>query len=112
LTAQLTQFKTHFNQTIAQTIPKCIAFEPEIFHDSRIVCSYEEISNISNFFNKIIKRAKLLYRASENEFCAKKFHEQCNGISNTLTVAWTQFDKKIGGFTPLKWKNSYETEFL
>jgi hypothetical protein len=57
------------------------------------------------FFSKPIKSVKLLYRASEHEFCAKKFHEKCDGVADTLTVIWTEFDKKIGGFTPLKWKS-------
>jgi hypothetical protein len=57
------------------------------------------------FFTKPIKCVKLFYRASEHEFCAKKFHEKCDGVADTLTVIWTEFDKKIGGFTPLKWKS-------
>ncbi len=48
---------------------------------------------------------KLLYRASENEFSVKRFHEECDGIADTVTVIWTEFDKKIGGFTPLKWSS-------
>ncbi len=50
-------------------------------------------------------QVKLLYRASDHGFCVKKFHEKCDGISNTLTVVRTEFDKKIGGFTPLKWSS-------
>ncbi len=46
----------------------------------------------------------MLYRASENGFCAKKFHEKCDGTPNTLTVIQTGFNNnKIGGFTPLEW---------
>jgi hypothetical protein len=112
LTAQLTQLKTHFDQTITQTIPKYIAFEPEIFHDSRIVCSSEEKSNIRKFFNKTIKQVKFLYRASDHQFCTNKFHEKCDGISNTLTVILTEFDKKIGGFTPLKWSSHQNGQYL
>lgn len=48
----------------------------------------------------------MLYRATDNGFETKKFHEKCNGVSNTLTVCVTQFNKKIGGFTPLSWKVS------
>jgi hypothetical protein len=36
----------------------------------------------------------------------KKFHEKCDGIPNTLTIVWTVFNMKIGGFTPLKWSSS------
>lgn len=56
--------------------------------------------------NKKIKELVLLYRASENSFSAQKFHEKCDNIENTLTLIQTQHNKKIGGYTPLKWKNS------
>ncbi len=72
---------------------------------SLIACTSEEKLRIKKFFTKTVKQAKLLYRASDNDFCTKKFHDKCDGIPNTLTVIWTEFDKKIGGFTPLKWSN-------
>lgn len=72
---------------------------------SRVVCTPEEKSNIMKFFTKSIKQVKLLYRASDNDFDVRKFHKKCDGVANTLTVVWTEFDKKIGGFTPLKWSS-------
>lgn len=47
---------------------------------------------------------KLLYRASENKFSMEKFYEKCSNIHNTLIVMKTEFDKIIGGYTPLTWK--------
>jgi hypothetical protein len=73
---------------------------------SQAVCSDQEKSLIRMFFAKTIKQLRLLYRASDHKFCARKFHEKCDGISDTLTVIWTEFGKKIGGFTPLKWRSS------
>ena len=76
------------------------------------MCSAEEKFTIRKFFeNKTFRRAKLLYRASENGFCIKKFHEKCDGIADTLTVISTEFNKKIGGFTPLKWKITQNVEW-
>ena len=72
---------------------------------SRVVCSPEEKSAIRKFFTKAIRQVKLLYRASDNGFCAKKFHEKCDGIVDTVTVVLTEFDRKIGGYTPLKWSS-------
>ena len=77
---------------------------------SKVVCTFEEKFAIRKFFNnKTIASFKLIYRASENEFSIQKFHQKCDGVANTLTVIWTEFDRKIGGFTPLKWdiSNSY-----
>ncbi len=74
---------------------------------SRVVRSSDEKNCIRKFFeNKTIKGTALLYRASENGFCIRKFHEKCDGVSNTLTLITTQFNNKIGGFTPLKWKST------
>ena len=47
---------------------------------------------------------KLLYRASENNFSMEKFYQKCSNIANTVIVMKTEFDKIIGGYTPLIWK--------
>ncbi len=47
--------------------------------------------------------AKLLYRASENNFKIDKFHEKCDNIPHTLTLCETVYGKVIGGFTHLAW---------
>ncbi len=56
---------------------------------SKVVDTPEEKFIMKNFFTKSIRITKLLYRASDNDFCVKKFHEKCDGYSNTLTVVWT-----------------------
>lgn len=48
---------------------------------------------------------KLLYRASEDKFSIEKFYEKCSNIPHTLILIKTDFDKIIGGYTPLIWKN-------
>jgi hypothetical protein len=106
LTAELTQLRTQFDQLLTQTIPKFLTEENYFMKFSRVVCSPEEKSTMRKFFTKTIMQVKLLYRASDHGFCAKKFHEKCDGVTDTLTVIWTDFDKKIGGFTPLKWSSS------
>ena len=72
---------------------------------SRVVCSPEEKSTIRRLFTKAIRQVKLLFRASDYGFCIKKFHEKCDGVGDSLTVVWTEFDRKIGGYTPLKWSS-------
>ena len=54
---------------------------------------------------KPVKALTLLYRASDNEFPVKKFHQKCDGIENTVTVVETEFGKIIGGYTPVKWES-------
>ena len=35
----------------------------------------------------------------------KKFHEKCDGVADTLVLVETEFGKKIGGYTPVKWSS-------
>jgi hypothetical protein len=58
------------------------------------------------FGDKQPQSAKLLYRASENNFKANKFHEKCDNIPHTLTLCETVHGKLIGGYTPLVWEKA------
>ena len=60
---------------------------------------------------KPVKALTLLYRASDNEFSAKKFHQKCDGIENTVTVVETEFGKIIGGYTPVKWESHQSGQY-
>ncbi len=47
----------------------------DFFKESDIVLDNQSIQNIKGFFkDKIIKSIKLLYKGSQNEFLASKFH--------------------------------------
>ena len=65
-----------------------------------------DIETIQTFFYSKFIQADLLYRASQNSFSAAKFHEKCDGMKNTLTILITEYDKIIGGYTPVAWKSS------
>lgn len=55
---------------------------------------------------------ELLFRASEHNFSALKFHQLCDGVSHTLTLVKTSFGKTICGFTPLAWQSSTSPQHL
>ncbi len=57
------------------------------------------------FFTKTIKQVKLLYGSNYHGFGVHYFHKNCDGVADTITLVWTEFDKKIGAFTPLKWSS-------
>ena len=82
--------------------------------DSNILTDNEQISLLNLIYDKLtktkeFKRVKsidteLLYRASENEYRAKKFHELCNDKGATITVAHKkEGDRVFGGFTTKSW---------
>jgi hypothetical protein len=64
--------------------------------------------NNNNNINMNIK-LNLLYKASRDGFSHLNFKEKCLGKANTLTVVLTEYNKLIGGFTPLKWRMPLES---
>ena len=49
------------------------------------------------------KRLQLLFRASEHDFKAKRFHQKCDGVHGTLTLVKTEFGKTIAGYSYYRW---------
>ena len=62
--------------------------------------------------NKKIAHAKLLFRASQQNFQSSVFKEICAGRPNTLMIAKSENGQVFGGFTPAKWLNTKEKEFV
>ncbi|KAJ3067675.1 hypothetical protein HDU98_009127, partial [Podochytrium sp. JEL0797] len=50
-------------------------------------------------------KMKLLFRASTAEFDSLKFHEACDGKSNTLTAIKTVGGKVVGGYVDAPWNS-------
>lgn len=46
---------------------------------------------------------QLIYKASQDGFEAKNFHQQCNEASKTLTLIKTKDGYVFGGYTSQKW---------
>ncbi len=65
-----------------------------------------ETDYIRSIFKKTPIKFTLLYRASENGYSAAKFHERCDNVPNTMLLVKTEFDKVIGGYTPIAWNSS------
>lgn len=64
-------------------------------------------------YNDVLKewigdyKMKMIYRASENEFSAKSFHEKCDSISGPTLVLIRSTDGWLfGGFTTMSWGGS------
>ena len=58
------------------------------------------------------KELVLLFRASENNFSAKAFHQKCGDKANTLTIVRTEFGKTIAAFTPYAWHSAPDCSFV
>ena len=82
-----------------------------LFGSSKIIKKYEDRVNLYKFFDKKIEWTTLLYRASQNDFEAEKFLENCQDVTNTLVVCKTEYGKVIGGYTPLCWRRTGRQEY-
>lgn len=72
------------------------------------------IDNVEKLLGRDIYNIQLLYRASQHDFTAKKFHDICDGKTNTLTIVKTEFGRLAGGFCAIPWRATegwqYETD--
>ena len=55
----------------------------------------------------ILKRFKLLFKASEHMYSACEFHKFCDGHAPTLTIIQSCFGNIFGGHTSIEWSSEY-----
>jgi hypothetical protein len=81
---------------------------------SKKTCSRSNLSiaKASNVCNSKDLKLKLLFKATRDGFAHFDFKEKCAGKTDTLLIAITNYDKIIGGFTPLPWENTDEHVYL
>ena len=80
---------------------------------SHILKINEEESLANLLFNTLKKQkeneniksisTQLLYRASEHDFSAKKFHELCDEKGATITIIHNEYNHIFGGYTSKSW---------
>jgi hypothetical protein len=80
----------------------CLRFK--LFKTSAI----EEIKDLMNLCGFGNQKWNLAYRASNNCFGARNFHEKCDGLSNTITIIKSESGAIFGGFTGARWSKSGE----
>lgn len=88
-----------------------VAFFGSLLFGSTILGLHEEMNFIDLLAkdkNKNLKNCsiQLLYRASENDFSTKSFHELCDGKAPTFTIMETGFGNVFGGYTEGKWAST------
>lgn len=75
----------------------------------------EQVKKLGAMFsqqNKQITHAKLIFRASQHNFQSALFKETCAGCPNTLMIAKSEKGQVFGGFTPSKWLNTKEKQYV
>jgi hypothetical protein len=93
LETKIEKLEKRYKQKIACIQPLLFAPKVKLYHlpsSSKIVSSSEEQNNLKGFFgDKVISYMQLLYRASDNQFLTKRFHDTCDNIPNTLILCET-----------------------
>ena len=86
-------------EDIYEKLPKTLKHLSNVW-ESKIVTPEDFVTvqiGIKEKLNKIIKGAKLLYRASRDGD-STQFHSKCDGIENTVTFVKSKNGRKFGGF--------------
>lgn len=86
-----------------------------IFKDASPVFPKDDLKKVGLMFFQINKRlssARLLFRASQHNFQSAIFKEQCVGRAPTLMLAKSDKGKVFGAYTPAKWLNTKEKEYV
>lgn len=82
----------------------------ELSLNSKIIKKKEDENFIRSLFERKFDLA-LLYRASENNFSAEKFHENCDKKGSTLCLFKSEHGKIFGGFSDKSWFSKITFKF-
>ena len=78
--------------------------------NSKIINKKEDENFIRSLFDKKFDLA-LLYRASEHNFSAEKFHEMCDNKGSTLCLFKSEHNNVFGGFSDKSWFSKITFKF-
>ena len=111
--------KEYENRYDRQHIPLSLKFIVVKFAKRIIGCKLLSIKEDLDFYQMLLKKLssnikfKLLFRASEHQYLAKKFHEKCDNQGATLTIIQSNWGNIFGGYVSKSWnhdKNYTQTE--
>ena len=74
--------------------------------ESNLLCHQKDLDLAKILTTKLfnVRKATLLYRASEHGYCAKKFHSFCDDKGPTVTVIQSNHGNIFGGYISRSWK--------
>ena len=87
----------------------------KMFFSSTILSFKQDLDFVKLLITKLkderlYKKLKLLYRASDNEFSARSFHNACAGHGNTITIIKSNFGNIFGGYADIKWSHGEKSD--
>ena len=97
-------------QSDAKDVPlelkQLITYFSEKMFDSKIL-SFKRDTDLLKLLNTTLsfKSSSLLFRASENDYLASKFHQMCDGKAPTITIIKSHWGNIFGGYTCIPWSS-------
>ena len=68
-----------------------------------LILNQTMVDNLKQMFPHKVTSFKPLFRASEEEFKAAKFHNKCDNVKGTIVIVESEFGKVFGGFNADTW---------
>ena len=105
--------KSNYIESIPMEIVEMIYTFYLLVIESNILTSTEQFSLYDLLYDVLAKQTpnkkiinlsmKLLYRASDNEYSSRIFHEKCNNQGPTICIMHNEYDYIFGGYTSISW---------
>ena len=90
-------------------VPMALIYLMVAFSKRIIGCDLLTLKEDMEFYNSLkgklgtIKKFKTLYKASENDYSASKFHQICDGKGPTITIIKSNYGNIFGGYASKQW---------
>ena len=105
--------RNQYEAKYKQNVPMALKYLTLKFSDRIIGCKLLTIKQDMDFFQLLstklpsIRRFKFLFRASDHQYSADKFHEYCDNKPGTITIIKSNHGNIFGGYTSKSWQSKY-----
>ena len=96
-----------------QSVPMALKYLTVQFSNKIIGCKLLTIKQDMDFFKLLvtklpsIRKFNHLFRASDHQYSAAKFHDLCDDKEGTLVIIKSNWGNIFGGYTLKSWKQQY-----
>ena len=101
--------RSEYENKYKQNVPMALKYLTTQFSKRIIGCNLLTIKQDLDFFKLLstklpsIHRFDLLFRASDHQYSADKFHEHCDHKPGTITIIKSNWGNIFGGYTSKSW---------
>ena len=100
-------YEKEYNQNVPMALKYLILqFSNKVF-SRKLLSNKQDLGLYKLISTKLsnIHRFNLLFRASDHEYSAAKFHEYCDNKGPTITIIQSNWGNIFGGYTSKSWKS-------